>query len=96
VFSLKFMACALMAVVATAVALSAPAAADETAYLQRLQARYVFLSADQLLSAGAKVCSATRSGHTSADAVTMVRNDLGVSISAAGDIVSTAIVDLDC
>jgi len=30
------------------------------------------------------------------DAVTTVANDLGVSISAAGEIVSLAVVELDC
>jgi hypothetical protein len=61
-----------------------------------MQASYAFLSEQQLRSEGAKICGLLRSGVPSADAVIMVRNDLGVSISAAGEIVSAAVVQLDC
>jgi hypothetical protein len=86
----------LLGVVATAVAFAAPAAADQDDYLRPLQERFVFLSAQQLLSEGTKVCNAIRSGKTSTDAVIMVRNDLGVSVATAGEIVSGAVVDLGC
>jgi hypothetical protein len=86
----------LLAVPATAVAVAAPAAADEDSYLQRLQPRLTFLSAEQLLSEGNKVCIASKAGMKSVDAVQMVQNDLAASVPAASDIVSAAVVELDC
>jgi Protein of unknown function (DUF732) len=93
---LKHMVGVLVAVVGSAVAFAAPAAADVDAYLQTLQPRYVYLSAEQLLSVGAKICHAAGSGVPSSETTTMVRNDLGVSVSTAAEIVSAAVVDLDC
>jgi hypothetical protein len=86
----------LVAVAAAAVAFAAPAAADENTFLKTLQTKYVFLSEEQLSSEGAKICSTLGSGVPASDAVIMVRDDLGVSISAAGEIVSLAVVELDC
>jgi hypothetical protein len=87
---------ALVAVVATAVALAAPAAADEQEFVRTLQTRYAFLSEQQLLSEGAKICDTIRTGVPASNVVPMVRNDLGVSISAAGEIVSAAVVHFGC
>ena len=86
----------LLAVVATAVAVAAPAAAGENEFVQKLRERYVYLSEAQLTSEGAKVCDAIAGGMTSADAAIMVRQDLGVAVAVAGNIVSAAVVDLDC
>lgn len=81
---------------ATAVAVAAPAAADESEFVRKLQEQYVFLSAEQLIAAGNKVCAAARSGVPASDSVMMVRNDLGISVPAAGDVVSLAVVELGC
>jgi uncharacterized protein YoaH (UPF0181 family) len=86
----------LIAAMAASIAFAAPAAADEGEYLRKLQAEYPFLTAEQLLSAGRTVCSATSSGVSSANALQIVQKDLRVSVSAAGDIVAAAVVDLDC
>jgi uncharacterized protein DUF732 len=86
----------MMAVATASVGLAAPAAADQEEFVRPLLARYVFLSEQQLLSEGAKVCDATQSGKPASVVTTMVRDDLGVSVSAAAQIVSTAIVELDC
>lgn len=86
----------LVPVAAAAMAFAAPAAADENTFVQTLQTRYVFLSAEQLTAAGAKICNILGSGVPASDAVTVVRDDLGVSVSAAGEIVSLAVVELDC
>jgi hypothetical protein len=85
-----------IAVVATALAFAAPAAAGESDYLRVLQARFVFLSAEQLVAEGTKVCNAVHSGMGSAEAVQMVQDDLGVSVSAGVEIVSAAERYLDC
>jgi hypothetical protein len=61
-----------------------------------LQTRYAFLSDQQLLSEGAKVCGNLRNGMPGSDATQMVRDDLGVSVPTAFNIVSTAIVELGC
>ncbi|MBV8966248.1 MAG: DUF732 domain-containing protein [Mycobacteriaceae bacterium] len=82
-----------------AVAPASPARADEAAYLQQLQPKYVFLSAQQLLDAGHKVCAAvgnTGSGMISADTVNMIQKDMAVSVAVANDIVATAVVVLPC
>jgi hypothetical protein len=81
---------------ALSIAFAAPATADTGAYLHALQGFYTSLSAQQLLTEGSRVCSAIRGGMNSTDAVQMVQRDLGVSVPAAGDIVSAAVVHLDC
>lgn len=61
-----------------AAVLSAPtAAADEEAYLAKLQDRYAFLTPQQLLAEGERVCAAERAGVLSPGKTTMVINDLG-------------------
>lgn len=82
------------AVTALGLVLAAPAAASEDAYLRELQARYTFLTAEQLLAEGERVCAATDVGVLSPDAANMVIDDLGVSVGPAMDIVSGAVLDL--
>ena len=77
-------------------AFAAPAAADVESYLHAVQPTYTNVTAQQLLSEGMRVCSGVQRGMTSPQAVDMVQDDLGVSVTAAGDIVSAAIVYLDC
>ena len=86
----------LMAVLATALTFAAPAAADQDSYLLRLQPQFVYLSAQQLLDEGARICGVLSSGQSSPNAVVMVTKDLGISISAALEIVSAAEGELDC
>ena len=89
----------LTAVVAGSLALvmaAAPAAADENDYLRLLQPKYVYLTKQQLLDEGNKVCDALRGGMTSRDATNMVQKDLSVSVATAFDIVGTAGVQLGC
>ena len=74
---MKYMVRALLTVIAAAIAFAAPAAASEDEFVRTMQTRYVFLSEQQLRSEGARICSVLRSGAPSADAVIMVRNDLG-------------------
>ena len=93
---MKYMIRVLLAVIAAAVAFAAPAAASEDEFVRTMQTAYVFLSEQQLLSEGARICSVLSSSATATDAVIMVRNDLGVSISAAGEIVSAAVLHLGC
>jgi hypothetical protein len=86
----------LSAVAATTLGLAAPAAAAESEYLHKLQPRYNYLSSSQLLSAGSKICSANHSGMPASDTTVMVSKDLGVSTSAAYEIVVNAINYLGC
>jgi hypothetical protein len=86
---------ALLSVI-PAVAFAAPAVADEDEFVRTMQATYAFLTEQQLRTEGAKICSVLGTGTPASDAVVMVREDLGVSISAAGEIVSAAVVQLDC
>jgi hypothetical protein len=100
VFRLQYLVRVLIATVASAVALAAPAAAvptpSEEGFVRPLLTRYVFLDEQRLLSEGYKICSVLRSGTPASDATMMVRNDLGVSVSAAGEIVSAASYNLGC
>ena len=86
----------LIAATVASLAFAAPAAADSGDYLHAVQPTYTNVTAQQLLSEGMRVCSAIRSGMISPQAVQMVQDDLGVSVPAAGDIVSAAVVHLDC
>jgi hypothetical protein len=96
VFGLKYLVRVLLAVIAAAVAFAVPAGASEDEFVRTLQITYPFLSDEQLRSEGARVCSVVRSGAPAVNAVMMVRNDLGVSTSAAGEIVSAALLHLGC
>lgn len=85
---------AISALFAAAV-LSAPsAAADETTYLNKLQDRYEFVTPQQLLAEGHRVCAAEQAGVLSPGNTTMVMNDLTVGTNTALEIVSAAEWDL--
>ena len=86
----------LMAVAAAAVAFAAPASADQAEFIRKIQSQYVFLTTDQLISIGHKICAAARSGVPASDNVMMVRDELGMSVPGAGDVVSIAVVELGC
>ncbi|MDT5093332.1 MAG: hypothetical protein QOH60_2695 [Mycobacterium sp.] len=91
-----FRALAAIGVTASAVALTtaAPAQASAESYLKPLMARFVFLSPQQLLTAGYKVCQAEKNGTNSADASNMLQKDLGLSVAASVEIVSAAVINL--
>lgn len=89
---------AVISLAAAAVGFASPASADEATYL-RLREQYPFLTEQQLLAEGRRICYSSNSGVGSADIVSMVQKDLdhvGVSVSAASNIVPTAIVQLGC
>ncbi len=86
----------LFGVAATAIGTAAPASADSATYLKTLQPTYAYLSASQLQSAGSKVCSAMHSGMPASDVTQMLSKDMGVSVSAAYEIVIAAINHLGC
>jgi|GEM_PF-2010530 len=92
----RVLTAAIAAAVAFEVMTASPAQANESDYLAALQPRFTFLSSQQLLAEGYKVCRATRGGMIAPDAVSMVYKDLSVSMAVANDIVSTAVVDLGC
>ncbi len=86
----------LIAAAATSIAFAAPAAADQAQFVRKLQEQYVFLGADQLISTGNQVCAHAARGVSAAEMVMRVRDELGISTAAAGDIVSLAVVELGC
>jgi hypothetical protein len=86
----------LIPAAAASLAFAAPAAANTVDYLNAVQPWYTNVTPEQLLSEGMRVCSAVRAGMTSPQAVQMVQNDLGVSITASADIVAAAVVHIDC
>ncbi|MGV0849111.1 DUF732 domain-containing protein [Mycolicibacterium phlei] len=79
---------------ATALLCAAPVGAEERDYLDGLQDRYGFLSTQQLVSEGYRVCAVTDAGALAPDAVAMVIDDLGIGMAPAMDIVSDAILEL--
>jgi hypothetical protein len=84
------------AVGATMIGFAAPAAADSSTYLQSLHPRYAFLSESQLLSAGNQACATARSGVPASDNTIKVSQDLGISTSAAYEIVVANMNHLGC
>jgi hypothetical protein len=86
----------LIPAMAASLAFAAPASADAAGFLHQLQPFYTNFSAEQLLTEGFRVCSAMRSGMNAPNAVQMVQDNIGASVPAAGDIVSAAVVHLDC
>jgi hypothetical protein len=87
---------ALAIAVGAAVATASPAGADEAGYLQRLQSRLAYLTTQQLLTEGYKICQLTHSGRPSSNAIPMVTKDLAISVPAAVDIIVAAGGELGC
>jgi hypothetical protein len=85
---------ALVAGTAMSLAFASPAAADPGSFLHEVQPFYQNFSAEQLLSEGFRVCTAQGGGMNSPNSVQMVQNDIGASVTAAGDIVAAAAVHL--
>ena len=81
---------------AAAIGLAAPASADSSSYLQSVHTRYAYLSESQLLSAGNQACADARSGMPASDNTIKVSKDMGISTSAAYEIVVNAINHLGC
>lgn len=81
---------------AAAIGLAAPASADTTSYLQSVHTRYAYLSESQLLNAGNRVCATARSGVPASDNTIQVSKELGISTSAAYEIVVASINHLGC
>ena len=86
----------LSGVAATTLGLAAPASADTGTFLEALQPRYAYLTESQLLSAGNGACATARSGVPASDNTIKVSKELGVSTSAAYEIVVNAINHLGC
>jgi hypothetical protein len=84
------MAGVLAAVIGAGILVAPAAAASEDEYLDKLQPKYEFLSAQQLLTEGNRVCTAEGAGALAPDRTTMVINDLQVSVNVALEIVSAA------
>lgn len=84
------------ALAAIAVWGAAPAGAGESEYLRPLLERFPFLSAQQLLAEGYKVCHLMEQGFGASNAVPMVSKDLAVSLSVANEIVSAASREFGC
>jgi hypothetical protein len=94
---LRILITGVASVSALALVPAAPAQADEATYLERLLPVYgSYVSPQELLAEGHRVCQAQRSGRGSAGAVSMVMKDLAASVSLAYDIVSAATVEFGC
>jgi hypothetical protein len=84
-------------VVAGSVVAGAPAHADAAEYLRLLDDKYTYLTTQQLLTEGFKVCAAINRGMGASEAVTMVQKDLPiVAVAPATDIVAAASTGLGC
>jgi hypothetical protein len=86
----------LIAAAAMPLAFAPSASADTAGFLHAVVPSYNNVSPQQLLAAGNKACGAIRGGMNSTNAVLLVQKDIGVSVPAAGDIVSAAVVHLSC
>jgi hypothetical protein len=89
---------ALVIAASAGLSFASPAAAAEADFL-KLHDKFPFLSQEQLLTTGYQACQASRNGVGSATIVSLVQEELdplGVTVGTATDIVSTAIVQLDC
>jgi hypothetical protein len=86
----------LFAVGASTIGLAAPATADTASYLQSVQPTYAYMSESQLLSAGHQACATARRGIPASDNTIKVSKDMGISTSAAYNIVVNSINHLGC
>lgn len=85
---------AIAAGMAVAVLCAPTATAGNTEYLNKLQYKYAFLTPQQLLAEGQRVCAAEQAGVLSPGKTSMVMNDLTVGANTALEIVSAAEWDL--
>lgn len=90
---MKTLGVALLAM-GVAVGVAPTAAAAESEYLGRLHPRLSYLTNEQLLSEGYRICQVLAQGRPNPDAVPMVTKDLYISVSAAMEIVAAAAVEL--
>jgi hypothetical protein len=79
-----------------AIGFAAPASADSASFLQAVGPRYAYLSDSQLMSAGNQACSNARSGVPASDNTIMISKALGISTSAAYEIVVNSMNHLGC
>ena len=79
-----------------AIGLAAPASADSASYLAAVAPRYAYMSDSQLMSAGNQACSNARSGIPASDSTIKISKDMGISTSAAYEIVVNAMNHLGC
>jgi hypothetical protein len=79
-----------------AIGVAPTAAADESDYLNQLQPRMAYLTGEQLLTEGYKVCRYVSVGRPSGDAIPVVMQDLKVTVAAAFEIIPAALQELDC
>jgi hypothetical protein len=79
-----------------AIGVAPTAAADENGYLDELSPRLAYLTPQQLRTEGYKVCRYVGVGRPTADAIPVVMNDLGITVAASMDIISTSLRELDC
>jgi hypothetical protein len=85
-----------MIAAAMSLVVAAPARADERSYLNYLEPRWAFLSADQLLFEGHKACNFILAGNSASNAAAVVGADLKTDAVVASEIVRTAITQLGC
>ena len=88
----------MFAVGATTIGLAAPAVCRQRHLpAERCDPTYAYLSESQLLSAGQQACATAHSGVPASDnTIKMLSKDMGISTSAAYNIVVNAINHLGC
>ncbi|GLP79768.1 DUF732 domain-containing protein [Mycobacterium antarcticum] len=87
---------AITLAIGIAIGAAPTAAAEESDYLDQLQPSLAFLSTEQLLTEGYRVCQFIGAGRPSADAIPMVVKDLQVTVATAYTLVPAALSTLDC
>ena len=85
-----------IAAAAMSLAFAPSASADSAGFLHAVAPAYTNVSPEQLLAAGNHACNSIRAGMNSTNATLQVQNEIGVSMPAAGDIVSAAVIHLGC
>jgi hypothetical protein len=86
-----------MVAATTPLVIAAPAHADEQGFLNYLQPRWAFLTADQLLTEGHKACNFILAGNSASDAAAMVAADLKTNdLTVSSEIVRTAVKQFGC
>lgn len=81
---------------AALLAAAAPAVADEDDYLYVLEVRHASWTAQELLAAGYRACSMMDRGIPASDVTDRLDRDMGFGVALAFDIVSMAVIHLDC
>ncbi len=86
----------VMLALGMAIGVAPSASASESTFVDRMESQFPFLTPEQLVPEGHKVCRFVSAGRPVGDAIPMVVKDLAVTVAVAFEITAAAAEELGC